>query len=109
MSSSPPTEAPAAVAFVCDCGQFFRSACKGLSFYKAHEGQRYCVLHYPSKDKSAAFNEALKRKLDAQDFDFRGVWFSDGVNFFEFTFTTPVDFSYAKFGAEAIFATATFS
>src|ERR1043165_3492073 len=105
MSSSPPTEA-AAVAFVCACDEFMRTACKGLEEYK---DTGYCVLHYPGKDKVSAFDEALKRKLDAEDFDFRGVWFPDKVNFSKFTFTTPANFNSATFSAEANFYSATFS
>ena len=107
MSSSPTTKAPA--AFVCDCGVSLRSACEGLPFYKKHEGKRYCVLHYPGKDKVATFNEALKRKLDAQDFDFSGVWFPDVVDFNDYTFNSPASFTSATFSAEALFTSATFS
>jgi hypothetical protein len=108
MSSSPPTEVPAA-AFACDCKKWMRSACEGLAFFKEHEGKRYCVLHYPGKDKVAAFNEVLDRKLDAKDFDFQGVWFPDYVDFSGFTFTTRVNFNSATFSAAANFYSATFS
>ncbi len=107
MSSSLPTEAPTA-AFVCDCGEWALSACKGLPFYQEHEEKRYCVLHYPGKDKSAAFDVALKAKLAAKDFDFRGVWFPDAVNFSRFQFDAPVNFNSAKFIAEAYFNSAKF-
>src|SRR2546423_4068800 len=109
MSSSPPTEAPAAVAFICDCGVLARSACKGLAFYKKHGGRRYCVLHYPGKDKSAVFNQALKRKLDAQHFNFREVWFPNDADFTKLTFTTPANFHSAKFSAVVNFKSATFN
>jgi Pentapeptide repeats (9 copies) len=109
MPSSPTTEAPAAVAFVCDCDEWARSACNGLLFYKKHEGKRYCVLHYPGKDKAAAFHEALERKHDAQDFNFRGVWFPEAVDFSEFTFTSPASFRSATFSAAVSFRSATFS
>jgi hypothetical protein len=109
VSTSPATdEAPAADAFICDCEEWARSACKALTFFKEHEGKRYCVLHYPAAEKSAAFNEALRRKLDAQDFDFRGVWFPDKVDFSNLTFPTFVDFTGATFGAAAMFDSATF-
>src|SRR2546423_3905680 len=98
MSSSPTTEEPA--AFVCACKARMRSACKGLKEYK---DTGYCVLHYPSKDKVAAFNEVLKTMLDAQDFNFRGVWFPDNLNFNGFTFTTPPHFNSATFSAGASF------
>lgn len=109
MSSSPPTEAPIADAFICDCDGWFRSACEELPFYKKHEGKQYCVLHYPDKDKVAPFNEALQRKLDKQDFNFSGVWFPDTVDFNHFTFVAPVVFNSATFSAEADFRDATFN
>src|SRR5436189_3028170 len=60
---------------VCACEGWMRSACAGEPFYKEHEGNRYCVLHFPGKEKSADFEKALQRKLENEDFDFRGVWF----------------------------------
>jgi len=54
-----------------------RSACAGEPFYKEHEGKRYCVLHFPGKEKSAGFKAAFQRKLENKDFDFGGVWFPD--------------------------------
>ena len=50
-----PTSGP---GFVCDYGEWRRSACKGLPFFKQHNGKRYCVLHYPGKEKVADFNRA---------------------------------------------------
>lgn len=67
------------------------------------------MLHYPSKDKSTAFNEALKRKLDAEDFNFCGVWFPDFVDFSNFTFTKSARFDSATFNAATSFDSATFS
>ncbi|MDQ3746131.1 MAG: pentapeptide repeat-containing protein [Acidobacteriota bacterium] len=111
MSSSSTTEATteATPAFICDCDEKVRSACKGLSFYRAYENKQYCVLHYPGKEKSIAFAEALKKKLDAEDFNFRGVRFTDAVNFRKFTFTKPVSFVNAIFEKGANFRSATFS
>ena len=118
MPTSSPTEASA--AFVCECRWMSRSACEGLPFHSSYEGKRYCVLHYPGKEKAAAFTEALKRKLDAEDFNFRGVWFPSYINFGDYTFTKPanfgdatfsevVRFNSATFNAEADFSLATFS
>ena len=107
MSSSPPTEAPAA-AFVCDSGDAARSACKLLPFFKEKEGKRYCVLHYPGKEKCAAFEEARKRKLDAEDFNFCGAWFPDAAEFDAITFTKNANFNYTTFSAEAHFRYAEF-
>ncbi|MEW6209099.1 MAG: pentapeptide repeat-containing protein [Acidobacteriota bacterium] len=96
-------------AFVCDCGEWARLACSGLPFYKAMEGKRYCVLHYPGKDKSKEFKVALRRKLDAKDFDFRGVWFPDEVGFSGFEFSKAADFRVATFTEAADFGFATFT
>jgi hypothetical protein len=105
MFRSPPTKAPA--AFVCDRA-FLESTCEGLPFYREHGGKRYCVLHYPGKDKSAAFAEALGRKVNAGDFDFRKVWFPDAANFNSLVFTTSADFESAIFSAGVDFSYAAF-
>jgi hypothetical protein len=94
--------------FVCDSDPWVRPACAGLPFFEEHEGKRYCVLHYPGKDKSAAFGEALKKKLEVEDFDFRGVWFPDKVGLQDFTFKAPANFDHAGFTEEADFSSATF-
>lgn len=105
-----PVEAtPAKPVFVCDCGVSMRSACEGLSFYKEHERRRYCVLHYPGKDKSADFKAALAYKLNSKDFDFRGVWFPDEVSLSGFEFSAAADFRSATFSEDASFSSATFS
>ncbi len=109
MSSSPVLEAATVPVFVCDCEEWMHSACAGEPFYKEHEGKRYCVLHFPGKEKSEAFAEALKRKLDAEDFDFCGVWFPDRLTFENFTFSAEADFDSATFSAEVDFSAATFS
>jgi hypothetical protein len=103
----PPTSEPES-DFVCDCKELVRSACAGEPFYKEHEGKRYCVLHFPDKEKSADFETALQRKLENKDFDFRGVWFPE-VSFDGFDFSAPAYFSYATFSAAAHFSYTTFS
>jgi hypothetical protein len=76
MSTTAPPKENIATPFVCDCDEkWMRTACAGVGFYKEHEGKRYCVLHYPGKEKVEAFNAVLKKKLDAKDYNFRGVWF----------------------------------
>lgn len=85
------------------------SVCKELPFYKEHDGQRYCVLHYPGKEKLVAFWEALIRKLNAKDYNFRGVWFPNSPFFRDFTFSTPVIFAWATFSEGADFRRTTFS
>jgi hypothetical protein len=106
----PAAPAPAPIAkptFVCE--RFTWGACEGEPFYKEHEGKQYCVLHYPGKEKSAAFAVVLQKKLEAEDFNFRDVWFPEAVNFQNFEFSDYSDFSYATFSARANFIGATFS
>jgi uncharacterized protein YjbI with pentapeptide repeats len=96
--------------FVCDCKEEeMRSACIGEPFYKEHEGKRYCLLHFPGKEKSAAFQVSLQRKLDAEDFNFSGVWFPGEASFSQMNFTTDADFSSATFSGDADFTKTTFS
>jgi len=95
--------------FICDCNEDFRSACEGFSFYKEKDGKQYCILHYPDKNKSKDFKEALQKKLNANDFNFRGVWFPDGVILNNFEFTKVVDFGSAIFSENVSFSSATFS
>jgi uncharacterized protein YjbI with pentapeptide repeats len=79
-----------------------------LPFFREHEGKQYCVLHYPGNEKGATFHEALKRKLEAGDFNFYGVWFP-GISFSGFEFDAPINFSYANFGDGASFSRASFN
>ena len=95
--------------FVCECDERFRSACRSEIFYKEKDGKRYCVLHYPDKDKSKHFKEALERKLAAKNFNFRGVWFPDLVDFRNFEFTDFADFRAAIFNAHSYFSSAKFN
>jgi putative addiction module component (TIGR02574 family) len=46
-------------AFVCDCNKWVRKACAGEPFYKELEDKRYCVLHFPGKEKRADFKRSL--------------------------------------------------
>lgn len=107
MPDSPTSEPDS--AFVCDCNEWFRSACEGEHFYKEHEGKRYCVLHFPGKEKSTEFEAARKTKIENKDFDFVGAWFPDEVSFAEVDFTTEARFHFATFSAFTSFASATFS
>jgi hypothetical protein len=107
MSDSPTSEPES--AFVCDCEAWMRSACAGEPFYKDDEGKRYCVLHFPSKEKSGDFKVALQRKLHKKDFCFCGVWFPDELSLSNFHFSGEADFNSATFSAVADFNSATFS
>lgn len=109
MSSSLTPEDITDSTFVCDCGSWAHHACPSEPFYKEFEGKSYCVLHYPDKEKSADFKEALQRKLDNKDFNFRGVWFPDQLSFIRFEFNQEADFSSAIFNEDANFNSAVFS
>jgi pentapeptide repeat protein len=95
--------------FVCDCQDWMRSACAGEPFYKEHEGKRYCVLHFPSKDKSIDFAQVLQKKLANRNFIFRGVWFPGNESFSEVAFSEVADFRGATFSGHTNFNTATFA
>lgn len=86
-----------------------RSSCAGEIFYKEHNGKRYCVLHFPGKEKSADFKIALQRKLASNNFNFCGVWFPDEQEFTKLHFRSDADFSFAVFSGWAHFNGATFS
>jgi len=75
-----------------------RSVCHEEPTYGEHEGKSYCVLHLPREGKNPAFNEAFQRKIQKQDFDFRGVWFPDYLTLSD-SHVNTADFSYATFNA----------
>src|SRR5262249_35640889 len=110
------TEIP---GFVCDCAESARCACVGESFYRESEGKRYCVLHYPGKEKIVDFDRVFKKRLDDRNYNFRGVWFPSeiqqenvtfgaNVDFSNTTFADCVDFSGSGFAATADFSNAVF-
>jgi hypothetical protein len=107
MPDSPTSEAEP--DFICDCDEWMRDGCDKEPFYREHEGKRYCVLHFPSKEKSADFRRVLQRKLENKDFNFPGVWFPDPLFFDEFEFDQRVNFNSATFSGEALFYAVTFS
>jgi uncharacterized protein YjbI with pentapeptide repeats len=94
--------------FVCACEELMRSACAGEPFYKEHEGKRYCVLHYPGKEKIAEFECTLRRKVARNDFNFRGVWFPADVSFDRLEIKAKTDFRNAIFNRAASFRRTTF-
>jgi hypothetical protein len=81
--------------------------CFGEPIHRA-DAKRYCVLHWPNKNKTAGFSEALKSKLHDRDFDFRGVWFPEKVSFANRIFIDAVDFSCATFNGPVDFGAVTF-
>ncbi len=109
MSSSSTVETTIDSTFVCDCHERARSACAEEAFYNEHEGKRYCVFHFPKKEKAEAFDKALKRKLRKKDFNFRGFWFPDETSFSNFRFSEKVDFASAIFNEKTDFILAEFN
>lgn len=110
------TEDSTAPAFVCDCDKTFRAACKGELPHGEHDGKRYCVLHFPGIDKAEPFRLALRRKLEARDFNFCGVWFPDvwffcedlqHANFIDARFLGAANFQGVRF-SDVYFWNATF-
>jgi hypothetical protein len=95
--------------FVCECDERMRSACAGEPFYKEHEGKRYCVLHFPSREKRADFEAALLKKLEKENFNFCGAWFPSEVSFDKVEFSTAANFQFAIFSAKASFEHARFT
>ncbi|MEN3332371.1 MAG: hypothetical protein V7641_1736 [Blastocatellia bacterium] len=95
---------PAEPLFVCKGDKWARTVCEGEPFFKEHEGKQYCVLHYPGKEKSAAFDAALQKKLEAEDFNFRGVWFPEAANFTGFEFSAAATFRSATFKDQLSFS-----
>ncbi len=95
--------------FICECEGLALVACRGEGFYKEHDGRRYCVLHYPGTEKKVDFAAALQRKLDANDFNFQGVWFPDVINLSGRTINADANFSRSSFSADASFASVQFS
>jgi uncharacterized protein YjbI with pentapeptide repeats len=94
--------------FVCECEDDVRSACTGEVFYNKYGGKQYCVFHSPSTEKEAAFSKALKKKIDAKDFNFRGLWFPEEAKFSRAIFHAKVDFFKATFNAIANFSSVSF-
>src|SRR5437870_5413474 len=107
MPDSPTSETES--DFVCDCRGWMRSACAGESFYKEHDGKRYCVFHFPGREKSLNFRESLERKLGANDFDFSGVWFPEAVDFSNRGFPGEAKFDLAVFDQGASFSNTKFA
>lgn len=103
MTEAKSTQISIEAAFVCDCLIWQRNACLGESFYAEHEGKPYCILHYPAVKDLKRLDSVIKRKLEAQDFDFSGVYFADAADFRRKTFTKDVDFSGATFKGKADF------
>lgn len=94
--------------FVCESDEWLRSSCKDERFFKQHSDKNYCVLHYPDFDKLDAFAEAVQRKIDSRNYDFKGAWFPIEFKFQYFDAQIEMDFSYAHFTKETKFTSTKF-
>lgn len=99
------------IEFECFCGEEFeeyekhhiRNACEGLSFYKKFNGNSYCVLHYPNKDKKEDFIKVFKEKIERNNFNFEGAYFPDTFLFPRGEVKSKVNFSKSTFSSAAYF------
>ena len=94
--------------FTTECVNGMTRACGGESFFREHQGKRYCVLHLPDADKKEAFDSALKKKLESQDFNYQEVWFPNNARLGGMQIDKPVDFRYAVFDEGGYFSNTTF-
>jgi len=81
-----------------------------LPFYDEHEGERFCVLHFPSANKEDEFRKALQNKLEQRDFNFEGIYFPEWLRyaFAKSVFDTDVSFDNATFCGAMHFTEAQF-
>ena len=94
---------------VCGCEKEFHSACYGAASYIHEDKKKYCILHLPTENKGDDFKEALRNKLDQDDFDFRGTFFpGDESEFKDFKFNADVSFTGATFCGKGDFSGAEF-
>jgi uncharacterized protein YjbI with pentapeptide repeats len=93
--------------FQCASGEEQRKACTGEPAFADCEGKSYCVLHYPAKNKVLEFKEAIHRKINTEEFNFRGVWFPEKISFTQ-PFTKDVNFAGAVFSDDADFSSLDF-
>jgi len=94
--------------FICSCSEEARDACKGLPFFKRTESGRFCVLHFPGKDKLMAFEKAFLAKLEQKDFNFSEVWFPIPLELRKYRLSTQ-NFSHATFSESVDFGGSEFS
>jgi hypothetical protein len=82
-----------------------KKVCQNLPADYEHEGQYYCVLHFPNeqKHKTTDFNNILKARLENQESNFQYIYFSDRVYLTQLEFTNEADFKGCTFVQDADF------
>lgn len=69
-----------------------------------------CIFHDNSKEKNLnLFRKKLARKVKQEDYNFRGYYFPEMVDFADHIFSREVDFEEAIFSSSANFSNCTFS
>src|SRR5262249_12014355 len=113
MTTSMPPTVISTNSFKCQCDETYRQACIGEKFYKIDKGKSYCILHYPDVEVKLKdiddFNLALKKKINAKEFNFRGIYFPKGASFNHFIFSADTSFIGAVFITAASFIGAEFN
>ncbi len=84
------------------------SPCKDLPYYGKHEGKSYCILHIPIEDKLDDFSNAIMKKFQSDDYNYRGIWVPNNFYFNRQRFKTKADFTYAFFKGDANFGLCVF-
>ena len=70
----------------------------------------FCIFHDPSKEKNInLFKRKLARKIKREDYNFRGYYFPESVDFADHVFAMDVDFEEAIFSSSTNFSNCTFS
>lgn len=99
MTSSPTkTDSP-----LCSTEEEFRSACFGAASF-VDAGKPYCLFHFPSSNKSKDFRDALNKRLEKKNYNFRGVWFPYELKLSRHSFETNAVFEGATFIAQPDFS-----
>jgi hypothetical protein len=73
-------------------------ACKNLPVDYEYQGKNFCVIHAPNPEKAETLKTEIKKKLDAQDYNFQSWYFS-----------CDVEFSGPRYSKSFIFMDATFT
>lgn len=73
---------------------------------KEYGGKFYCLMHAPDEGKTKLFESFIKKKIQNQDYNFRGYWFpSDTENVFEnVVFSKNTSFVGGRFNGKIIFS-----
>lgn len=85
-----------------------KKVCQDLPFYNEYNNKSYCVLHYPSQDKTADFMAVFEERLRNEQYEFECVYFPCKIDLYGRKFEKKVSFSFACFSSKVSFHNATF-